>query len=643
MDRTWQAACGRGPWPPLLLAVSFLCLVGWRPWPLLPIAPPDAFTASHQEATPCNGVSAASRPPELLLQRKHFTPSPAHGLNLPASADALRLRDELSRAASAPCTAEAAVRPYLSNQELHVGSLLQSLVPLLWRGLNGSEADHSTAASAMYSVQLPALTSIDRQDARCPSQSLGCFLRPLSSCPPPPPGSAATDAQHFRTAPAGKSGGKRRGKGGGKGGGKGKGKGGGKGGGRGGGRGDDKGRGGGGKSTARGRPPAADGSSSKAASNGEAFDVFRRLSVRPSNTSLAAIASSSDGVSLLRLMRDATTPAAFEYSAKLDGALPARYRARGLFWLVSHTLAFVMRPTAALAAAIWRARRQLGGGSGGASVAGACPPHRTLGVHIRRAEACAPYVVYGRRRSCTPLATYAAQAKQLVAQSGPQGPGQPSAHGGRSHDDDDAEAAALRCVLVVTDSEAVARNASAAFAPLRVMVRVTPALTARVGVGDGGYDAIEAMLVDAHLLSRCAALVAKFSSSVARLAYSLMFARRHVPADRKAGGGGGGGGGGDDEAGVPCDCLRPYVSLDVPWCFGRSCRKAGNVALKEAWRRAPRAKQAAAATLAAPAPPPSKRAAAASARDERAAARAAAHAHAVQLARLVRGVGTEND
>ena len=28
------------------------------------------------------------------------------------------------------------------------------------------------------------------------------------------------------------------------------------------------------------------------------------------------------------------------------------------------------------------------------------------------------------------------------------------------------------------------------------------------------------------------------------------------------------------------DCLRPYVSLDIPWCFGLGCRKEGDELLK---------------------------------------------------------------
>jgi len=30
--------------------------------------------------------------------------------------------------------------------------------------------------------------------------------------------------------------------------------------------------------------------------------------------------------------------------------------------------------------------------------------------------------------------------------------------------------------------------------------------------------------------------------------------------------------------------LRPYMSLDQPWCFGLSCRKEGDEKLKAAWR-----------------------------------------------------------
>jgi len=72
-------------------------------------------------------------------------------------------------------------------------------------------------------------------------------------------------------------------------------------------------------------------------------------------------------------------------------------------------------------------------------------------------------------------------------------------------------------------------------------------------------------LVDAWLMSNCDGLVGKFSSGVARAAYSLMATRGGI------------------------DCLRPYISLDHPWCFGLGCRKEGDEQLKAHWRRQARA------------------------------------------------------
>jgi len=60
--------------------------------------------------------------------------------------------------------------------------------------------------------------------------------------------------------------------------------------------------------------------------------------------SAAASSTSSSRVRVLRLKRDVTTPASFEYASRLDEALPAAFRSRGLFWLVSHTLRFLVRP-----------------------------------------------------------------------------------------------------------------------------------------------------------------------------------------------------------------------------------------------------------------------------------------------------------
>ena len=80
-------------------------------------------------------------------------------------------------------------------------------------------------------------------------------------------------------------------------------------------------------------------------------------------------------------------------------------------------------------------------------------------------------------------------------------------------------------------------------------------------VGSGlSEERVLDFLIDAALLGECHGFVGKFSSSLSRLAYSLMATRGGV------------------------DCLQPFVSLDIPWCFGLACRKEGDERLKARWR-----------------------------------------------------------
>jgi hypothetical protein len=211
-----------------------------------------------------------------------------------------------------------------------------------------------------------------------------------------------------------------------------------------------------------------------------------------------------------------------------------------------------------------------------------------LGVHVRRTEPCAPYAVFGRKRTCDPLAAYVPHVKALSARYG------------------------YRALYLVADSVGVLDNASAAFAPMRVLVRADARDAARRAAAARREDAAEAVrrrlargagrgrgragaprqtldpasrvgteratfpalpssaaadthervldfLLDALLLGECDGLVGKFSSHLSRAAYSLMATRHGV------------------------DCLRPFVSLDVPWCFGLACRKEGDELLKSAW------------------------------------------------------------
>ena len=81
---------------------------------------------------------------------------------------------------------------------------------------------------------------------------------------------------------------------------------------------------------------------------------------------------------------------------------------------------------------------------------------------------------------------------------------------------------------------------------------------------DYGYERAMDFLVDVHLIGRCDGFVGKFSSNRGRVGYELMAAR-------------------------PPFSVRPYVSLDIPWCFGLACRKEGNEELKRGWRQLGRA------------------------------------------------------
>ena len=306
----------------------------------------------------------------------------------------------------------------------------------------------------------------------------------------------------------------------------------------------------------------------------------------------------------LRVRRDATTPSRYEYSEHREGALPTEWAAHkltlpthgrllpaswGLFWLVSHTLSHLILsdPSPELRQRVSMHARLLGlkdpwrDGDADDKVTIDAP---ILGVHVRRAEPCSPYIVLGRKRTCDPLESYVPHVMRLSAQYG------------------------YKSIYLVSDSMSVLDNATKAFAPLKVLIRPDARAAARrahlariadakavaaaklkrmqrfsKGRGraismlnntfssedgeqheasaDDGKERVLDLLVDVILLGMsCDGLVGKFSSHLSRIAYSLMSTRHSI------------------------DCLKPYVSLDIPWCFGLGCRKEGDEKLKAAWR-----------------------------------------------------------
>lgn len=84
-----------------------------------------------------------------------------------------------------------------------------------------------------------------------------------------------------------------------------------------------------------------------------------------------------------------------------------------------------------------------------------------------------------------------------------------------------------------------------------------------------GYEDAMTVLVDLLLLAECDAFVGKFSSNIDRIAYSMMVARRGGELARglaaKQGAGSATSGVGA-AAPTPKLCLPPYISLDHPWC-----------------------------------------------------------------------------
>jgi len=181
----------------------------------------------------------------------------------------------------------------------------------------------------------------------------------------------------------------------------------------------------------------------------------------------------------------------------------------------------------------------------------------TLGVHVPDGFACASYRLFGRRRKCEPLSAFVPAVRELARQFG------------------------FRSVVLVTDSPAVLANATAELAPLPVFTRSDAVSAARradearqTGAwaarpmskhqtdeqAADAYARAADFVVDVLLLARtCSGFVGKFSSVLSRTAYSLMAAR--------------------------CDCLHPFISIDIPWCFGLGCHKDGNEAIKAEFQR----------------------------------------------------------
>lgn len=548
-------------WVQLALVVLFvLILTGWQPRSRAR-EPPREVAAWYCS---CVGVPMNSRPVEIILQRRSFLPDaptkPEPGCgpvrrSVEPSAHAAALRALLSaRLDVSPCSRDTTIHDVplggtiateMAGRQRALGPLIHALVPLIWHAALHTIPNASSATRTR--ILAPVLRGLLSASANSHAAARGPEVGLVDA-------KAVTLGAYLQTL-----------------------------------------------------------SSATAES---CVLATRRPRRRPTSRSKPQLPPLT-----MTLRRDLTEPTSYEYAARGAMALPPAWRPYGLFWLVAHTIAHLLsRPSSRLRHRIDLHKRLLHLGAPGRSTSNPKASRRTsgagggegarnggtLGVHIRRSDSCMPYTVFGRRRSCDPLASYTPHVHRLAARYG------------------------YTQVYLVADSVGVIDNASAAFAPLRVLVRSdardaarrahaareadakavaalrarrrSTAATPRGEIhnastqvaslpdmlyeeslhGGGRMDGDERVLdflVDVHLLGECDGIVGKFSSHLSRAAYALMAVRGGV------------------------DCLRPYVSLDVPWCFGLGCRKQGDEMLKSLWRAAARAQRHARVQAAVPPPP----------------------------------------
>lgn len=216
-----------------------------------------------------------------------------------------------------------------------------------------------------------------------------------------------------------------------------------------------------------------------------------------------------------------------------DRALPRAHRSAGWFRVVAQLYAYLMRPNAALAAAVTGAKHSLGWPQDG----------RVLSLHVRLGDACTRDEMARTARRCDRLEAYAPHVWRVA----------------RRYD--------LRHVFLATDDESVVGEARRTFGagpnPLQLLSLPNVAVRQRNRPNADGSPAADGGLIDDLLRSRRvdgfsegwaaaldllllaegAALVGKFTSNMDRIAYALMGAARGR------------------------NCLRPFVSIDSAWCF----------------------------------------------------------------------------
>lgn len=358
-------------------ALAFIAMTGWQPGSRGDVftPPSNAHTATAAGASSCSclGVATETRPHDLIMQRKRFLPEKptrpepgcgsAHRTLVP-STEAAMLHQTLLAAMREQQGAHHAVtrttevfRPEWTGRIRGLGAVVHALTPLVWWASLDSNSS-ATATAPPYDRRHRSMRFILPLALRGFTTDGRCSERSLDCFLQPMFARPRDDAYWPADA-------------------------------------SQRGVGVGGAASLLSR----------------ASSSWRRGQRRAASEAAAVGASTRWNITtILRLRRDQTTPRRYEYTHGERDALPGQWGSRGLFWLVSHSWRLMMRPSEAVRRHLRTHLTQLRLNKDRS--------RPVLAVHIRRAEACAPYIVFGRKRTCDPLAAYVTPVRALASQYG---------------------------------------------------------------------------------------------------------------------------------------------------------------------------------------------------------------------------------
>lgn len=215
-------------------------------------------------------------------------------------------------------------------------------------------------------------------------------------------------------------------------------------------------------------------------------------------------------------------------------ALHPLIRKLGWFYLTSHLVSFIATPSARVAQAVHARGVGLGWRSKGKPV---------LALHVRQGDACLKDQMKHHNRRCSQLADYMPHVRAIRDRYG------------------------VHRVYLATDGARAMASArkERSFSwliPAATRTSTKKPLSTEIeialhnGVVNGTTEMIN-VLVDIHTMARAQALVGKFTSNIARMAYMIGFV-------------------------ASGDCYHPLRSLDAGWCFDHAVQ-SGNSDFGKFW------------------------------------------------------------